>query len=149
MAGSIGSFNAQGAMPNFSDLVAVTRALAPAATSLVSAGTTDTISAAQIASGMFVRSGVATAVTATTDTATNIIAAIPNAYVGQTFSLTYVNLNTGTGVVTVVAGAGVTASGVLTIPIAGTRVFQGVVTNITIPTVFLTSLYSIGAGVAA
>ena len=151
MAGSIGSISSQGAMPNFSDLLLVTKALAPAATSFVSAGTTDVLSAAQIASGLFVRSGVATAVGSTTDTAANIIAALPNAYVGQTFALTYINLNTSTGVVTVAGGVGVTAAGTLTIPIAASRVFQGLVTNITAGSqaVFLTSLYSIGSGVAA
>lgn len=149
MAGSLGQVSAQGAIPSYTDLLGVSKALAPAATSLVSAGTTDTLSAQQILSGLFVRSGVATAVAATTDTAANIVASMVNPYVGQTFALTYVNLNTGTGVVTVAAGAGVTATGTLTIPIAGARVFQGVVTSVSPAAVVLNSLYSLGSGVAA
>lgn len=149
MAGSLGRVSSQGVIPSLTDLIAVSNALAPAATSLVSAGTTDVLSAQQVLSGLFVRSGVATAVAATTDTAANIVGAMVNPYVGQTFSLVYVNLNTGTGVVTVAAGAGVTASGTLTIPISGLRVFQGVVTNVTTPAVSLVSLYSLGSGVAA
>ena len=149
MAFSLGRITTQGAIPNVGDIIAVANALAPAAQALVSAGTTDTISPTQLLSGLFVRSGVAVAVTATTDTATNIINAMPNPYVGQTFLLFYANLNSGTGVVTVVGGVGVTTAGTLTIPIAGLRVFQGTVTNVATPTVFLNSLFSIGSGVAA
>lgn len=152
MAFSIGKASSSGLIPALGDLISMATLMAPAASSVVSAGTTDTVSAAQLLSGIVVRSGVATAVTATTDTATNIVAAMgANVFVGQTFLLFYANNNTGTGVVTFVAGAGVTTVGILTVPIAGLRVIQGSVTNITTGSnaVVLNSLFSIGAGVAA
>lgn len=149
MAGSLGFVNASGVIPNYSDVVAVMRAMAPNATSLNSSGTTQTLSAQQILSGWFIHSGATAAVTVTTDTATNIINAMVNPYVGQTFLLFYANLNTTSGAVTVAAGTGVSTSGTLTIPIAGLRVFQGTVTNVSTPAVFLQSLFQIGSGVAA
>jgi hypothetical protein len=123
----------------------------PTAASLVSAGTTDTLTAAQIASGIFVRSGATGAVSVTTDTATNIILGLgPNASVGQTFMLIYANLNTSSGAVTMAGGVGVTTVGTLTIPIAGLRLFVGTITAVgSTPTVSLVSAFSIGSGVAA
>lgn len=151
MAFSLGAVPQQGAVVSASDLLAMAKAMNPVYQALASAGTTDTLSAAQMLSGVYVRSGATAAVTATTDTATNIIAAIPNATVGQTFLLFYANLNTSSGAVTVAAGTGVTTGGTLTIPIAGLRVFVGTVTNITAgsQTVYLQSAFSVGAGVAA
>lgn len=49
----------------------------------------------------------------TTETAANIIAAIPNAYVGQTYRLKIINANAAAFAWTVTAGAGVTLSGTL------------------------------------
>lgn len=141
-----------GNIPNYGDLLAAISAGMPTATSLASAGTTDTLSAQQIASGLFVRSGASSAVASTTDTAANIVAALGSGvFVGQTFLLFYANLNTSTGVVTVAGGTGVTATGTLTIPIAGLRVFLGTVTSITAGSqaVTLQSVFSIGSGVAA
>jgi hypothetical protein len=74
-----------------------------------------TITAAQMLGGFIEFSGSTTAVTVTTDTAANIIAAMlaadPNAGVGSSFPLTLVNDNTSSGAITVAAGATVTLSG--------------------------------------
>ncbi len=150
MAFSLGKPAAQGAIPSYSDLIGMIVTANPAVVSLSSAGTTDTLNAFQLTEGIFVRSGATAAVTATTDTATNIINALgPGVYVGQTFMTFYVNLNTASGAVTVAAGTGVTTSGTMTIPIAGLRVFIGTVTNTTTPAITLQGAFSIGAGVAA
>lgn len=74
-----------------------------------------TLSAAQALGGFVEYSGSATAVTVTTDTAANIIAALsaadPNAGVGSAFLLTIVNDNTASGAITLAAGTNVTLSG--------------------------------------
>jgi hypothetical protein len=74
-----------------------------------------TITAAQMLGGFIEFSGSTTAVTVTTDTAANIIAAMlaadPNAGVGSSFMLTLVNDNTSSGAITVAAGTTVTLSG--------------------------------------
>jgi hypothetical protein len=142
----------QGSFPSMPDLLAAVKQLLGQPASLSSAGTTDTLTAAQMLSPVFVRSGATSAVTSTTDTAANIVAALgANVYVGQTFLFFYVNLNTTSGAVTVAAGSGVTTTGTLTIPVAGLRVFMGTVTNITSGSqaVVLNGVFSIGSGVAA
>lgn len=151
MAFSLGAVGNQGSIPSYGDLLNMANGLNPDLATLASAATTETLTAYQINSGIVVRSGATAAVAATTDTATNIVTALgPNAYVGMTFMLIYANLNTASGVVTVSAGTGVTTSGTLTIPVAGMRVFIGVVTAIgATPTVTLQSAFSIGSGVAA
>ena len=150
MAFSFGRPGNQGAIPSYGDLIQMLALNDPSVATLSSAGTTDTLSGYQIAAGIFVRSGATSAVAVTTDTATNILTALgPNVAVGQTFMLFYVNLNTSSGTVTVSAGTGVTATGTLTIPVAGLRVFIGTVTNVGTPAVTLNGAFSIGSGVAA
>ncbi|MES2730016.1 MAG: hypothetical protein V4621_08000 [Pseudomonadota bacterium] len=150
MAFSLGAVSNYAAIPSYGDLLAMAASLNPKVASLVSAGTTETLAGNQIAAGIFVRSGSAGAVAATTDTATNILSALgPNVSLGMTFMLIYVNLNTAAGVVTVSAGAGVTLSGTMTVPIAGLRVFIGTVTNVTTPAVTIQGAFQVGANVAA
>lgn len=77
-----------------------------------------TITAAGIAGGITNRTGSTAAFTDTTDTATNIIAALPNANVGQSFEYTYFNNTAGTATLT--GGTGVTVSGLGTLVPQGT-----------------------------
>lgn len=79
------------------------------ATSLTTVGA-GTVTAAGIAGGLTTRGGAqsATAFTDTTDTATNIIAAQPNANIGQSWEWTYKNNTDGDATMT--GGSGVTVS---------------------------------------
>lgn len=83
------------------------------ALSTVAAGT---ITAAGIAGGITSRTGSqsGTPFTDTTDTAANIIAAIPNARIGSAYE--YVYQNTTNATATVTGGSGVTVSGITSIP---------------------------------
>lgn len=65
----------------------------------------------------------------TTDTAANIVAAIPNCQVGSAFSLEIINNNSGT--MTITAGSGVTLVGTTTALTGTTRFYRGIVTNAT------------------
>ena len=69
-----------------------------------------TLTAASIVSGIINRTGPTTAFTDTTDTAANIIAALPNAVVGQSFSLWIINQTA--FVDTLAAGTGITFAGI-------------------------------------
>lgn len=86
--------------------------------STVGAGT---ITAAGIAGSITSRTGSqsATPFTDTTDTATAIIAAVPNARIGQSFEYTYQNTTNATA--TIAGGTGVTVSGITSI-VAGDTV---------------------------
>lgn len=75
---------------------------------------TGTLAAAAIVGGYIVRTGETTAATDTTDTAVAIIAAMPNANVGDAF--TFKIKNTVAFTDTIAAGAGVTLSGLTVIP---------------------------------
>ena len=83
------------------------------ALSTVGAGT---ITAAGIVGGVTTRGGAqsATAFTDTTDTAANIIAALPNPAIGRSFE--YVYVNTTDGAATLSGGTGVTVSGITVVP---------------------------------
>lgn len=72
-----------------------------------------TITAAGITGKVTTRSGATTAFTDTTDTADNIIAAIPNGNIGASFEYTYIN-NT-VAPATITGGTGVTVSGITTV----------------------------------
>lgn len=75
-----------------------------------------TLTAAALVGGVITRSGSTAAFTDTTDTAANIIAALPNAQIGESWNLSLVN--TTAFAETVSAGAGVTVSGIAT-PLPG------------------------------
>ena len=132
MAFSLNAPGNQGNIPSFGDILAAFKQGQISAATLVSASGTVTVPGSSIAAGIFVHSGSAGAVTSTTDTAANILAALgTGTFSGQTFLLFYVNLNNTAGAVTVAGGTGVTAFGTLTIPINAVRVFVGTVTSAT------------------
>lgn len=85
--------------------------LASTSLSTVGAGT---VTAAGIAGGVTNRTGSTAAYTDTTDTAANIIAALPNANIGQSFVWTYYNNTLGVGTIT--GGSGVTVTNGLVPP---------------------------------
>lgn len=113
---SIGIFlvtftNATAAVFNHVQTTALTNGPLEIITTLSTVGA-GTITAAGIAGGITSRTGAqsTTPFTDTTDTATNIIAALPNAHIGQSFEYTY--QNTTNAVATLTGGTGVTVSGI-------------------------------------
>lgn len=98
----------------------------------VDSATGVTLSAADMVGGWILRTGAATgAITDTTDTAANLVAAYnaSDTQVGSSFLL---GINNTTGqTLTLAAGSGVTVAGTATINNDNTRVFLGVFTNVT------------------
>lgn len=80
-----------------------------------------------------------------TDTATNILNAIPGAKVNQTFPLILANLNSSTGV-TMVAGTGVTLAGTNVVGGLQARLFLGQVTGSAAVTFTGCFAFSLGSG---
>lgn len=99
------------------------------------------LSAAAMVGGIITRSGSTAAYTDTTDTAANIVAAIPNAQVGTSFDLTIIN--TVAFADTIAAGAGVTLSGTTAVAASSWRRFVGTITNVAAPAV---TLKGVGSG---
>jgi hypothetical protein len=119
----------QGLAPTYGDLAQSSLNNQVGYNVLSSAGTSETITAAQLLGGFYYRSGGSTT-TATTDTAANIQALLgPNVKVGQTFWFRYGNQNSGTA--TLAAGTGVTLQGTTTVATTAVRDFIGTVTNVT------------------
>lgn len=81
----------------------------------------------QMVGGIIRRFSPGAAFTDCTDTATNIIAAIPGAKVNQTFPLLIANL--GSGLETLAGGTGVTIAGTAAIASATARLYLGQVTG--------------------
>lgn len=144
MAFSLSGFGNRGVAPSYADMIGAANLLQPFATSLSSSGTTDTLSAQQIGSGLFQRSGASTAVTSTTDTAAALITGM-DLSTGNTFLLFYSNKNTASGAVTLAAGTGVTLSGTTVIPVGATVVLSGQMTSAT--TVSLSGVAAFAGGV--
>lgn len=88
-------------------MVPLTSSALAVSTALTTVGA-GTITAAGIAGGVTNRTGATAAFVDTTDTATNIIAARPNANIGESWYWTYYNNTLGTSTIT--AAAGVTVS---------------------------------------
>lgn len=86
-----------------------------------------TYNAQSMIGGIIMRFSTGAATTDSTDTATNIVNAIPGAKVNQTFPLIVANL--GSGSLTVAAGTGVSISGTNAIGSATARLFLGQVTG--------------------
>jgi len=84
-----------------------------------SATVTATLSVAQITGGLLVGEPSGTAASYTLPTATLIDATMTNMKVNSTFTLRIVNLGTGSGIITVVVGTGITAVGNLLVAISG------------------------------
>jgi len=82
-----------------------------------------TITTAMILGGLYSRSGTNTSRTDTTDTAANILAAMPDMNIGDTYMFMVANL-TGTNAVTIAGGTGVTASGNLSVLALTTKWFM-------------------------
>lgn len=137
MAGSFGTFGNVGGYVPYADMLSAANGLQPVSFSLSSSGASETIAAAQIVGGIYIRSGATAAVTATTDTAAAIIAAL-GGRVGQTFTFSYTNSNTAAGAVTIAGGTGVTMSGTAVVPIGYTSRFIG--TIVTATTITLTNI---------
>lgn len=86
----------------------------------------DTYTGAEMVAGIIQRNSTGS-LTDSTDTATNIVNAIPGAVVGQTFPCLIANM--GSGVLTVAAGTGVTLGGTTTLSRFSIRLFLGTVTG--------------------
>lgn len=86
-----------------------------------------------------------TVITDCTDTATNIIAAIPGAKVGQSFPVILANLNSSTGV-TLAAGTGVTMAGTNVVGGLSARLFLGSVTGSNAVTLTGCFSFTLGSG---
>lgn len=86
------------------------------------------IAVATFLSGLVARSGPVGAFNDTTPTAAQIVAAIPNAIVGST-RLVFI-ANAGGGLLTMLAGAGVTLAGTTTVAAGNTRAYIVSVTSI-------------------
>lgn len=112
----LGSFTAAGQLVG---------ALPVASAVTATAGTT--LTAAQITSGLISRSGPTAAFTDTTDTATNIIAAINNMAAGDGFDLSI--QNTTAYALTLAAGTGVTLAGTTTVGATSTRRYRVTMTG--------------------
>lgn len=110
--------------------------LAPApllTVSNVSATAGTTLTGAQLAGGIINRTGPTAAFSDTTDTAANILAALPNAYVGMSVQLHVIN-NVAFAC-TLVAGTGVTLAGTTAIAASQSRAFELLVTDVATPAV--------------
>ncbi len=89
-------------------------------TSLSTAGA-GSITAAMIAGGMLVRTGPTTAFTDTPVAVAGVIAAIPNAFIGQSFTFTYQNSSAHDATLANVTG--ITFSGITVVPAGNTVVY--------------------------
>ena len=90
-----------------------------------SATATATLSVAQITGGILVGDPTSSAASYTLPTATLIDATMTNMKVNSTFTLRIVNLGTGSGIITVVVGTGITAVGNLLVAITGSAAGVG------------------------
>lgn len=78
---------------------------------------TATLTAAQVTGGVLVGDPSTSAASYTLPTASAIDAVMTNMKVGSTFDLTVINLGTSSGVITILAGTGITLVGMVTMPI--------------------------------
>lgn len=101
-----------------------------------------TYTAAELIGGMILRDCAGAGRADPTDTAVNIIAAIAQAGIGNSFEFSIVNTSDGAETITLTAGVGVTASGTMTIAQNGIKKFLCLITSATTVTI-----YSLGARV--
>lgn len=102
-------------------------------TSVAVAAAARTYTGAEMVGGLIKRYGSGP-ITDSTDTATNIVAAIPGAVVGQTFPMFLMNLGS-VSALTMAAGTGVTLTGSAVVNGLSTRLFLGTVTGSTAVTI--------------
>ena len=103
-----------------------------------------TYNAQQMIGGIIARMSAGAATTDSTDTATNIVNAIPGAKVNQTFPMLVANL--GSGALTLAAGTGVSIVGTALIGSATARLFLGQVTGSTAVTLRGCFGWNLGTG---
>jgi hypothetical protein len=113
----------------------------------VATPTAATLTAAQMLGGHIQHDAGGGNIDDTTDSATNIVAAIPNCQVGSSFEFDLENISNGAETITLVAGDGVTlgTSHVVTVLRTYVKRFKVVVTNVGTPAV---SIYVVGNSVA-
>jgi len=97
---------------------------------------TVTLTSAQMISSRLFKVTSATAVTLTTATAAEILTTMTGEGVGSTFEFTIVNVGSSVGVVTLVAGTGVTLVGLVTSAITTSSTFMGLVDSTTAITIY-------------
>ena len=107
-------------------------------------GAAATYTGTQLTGGFIRRGGQAVATTDSTDTATNIVNAIPGAVVGQTFPVMIANLSS--AALTVAAGTGVTLTGTAAISRFSTRLYLATVTGSAAVT--MTNCFEFSSGVS-
>jgi hypothetical protein len=100
---------------------------------------TATLTSAQMISSRLFKVTSATAVSLTTATAAEILTTMSGEGVGSTFEFTVVNVGSSTGVVTLVAGTGVTLVGLVTSAITTSSTFMGRVDSTTAITIYRTN----------
>lgn len=99
-----------------------------------------TISAAMIVAGFTLRSGQASTVSDTLDTAANIVAAIPNCTPGTAFVWRYGNLGAFTQ--TILAGTGITLSGTADVGAGTWREYLGTINSVAPAAITMTNVGS-------
>jgi hypothetical protein len=125
-----------GAMPTQGGMLSLINSLVQNASpvfgnflSRIYSGTTQqTYNALDMLGGVIKRYGLTGATTDSTDTATNIVNAMPGATVGQSFLMMIANL-TSTGNLTVGVNAGITITGTASIQAGYARLYVGQVTG--------------------
>ena len=100
---------------------------------------TATLTSAQMISSRLFKVTSATTVSLTTATAAEILTTMSGEGVGSTFEFTIVNVGSSTGVVTLVAGTGVTLVGLVTSAITTSSTFMGRVDSTTAITIYRTN----------
>ena len=100
---------------------------------------TATLTSAQMISSRLFKVTSATAVSLTTATAAEILTTMSGEGVGSTFEFTIVNVGSSAGVVTLVAGTGVTLVGLVTSAITTSSTFMGRVDSTTAITIYRTN----------
>jgi len=103
-------------------------------------GATVTYTAAEMVGGM-ISDANTEANAATTPTATQLIAAIPNAAIGSSFLFILKNASAGAYTITLTAGVDITITGTATVAQNNTKIFLVVVTSVTSHTA---TIYSLG-----
>ena len=103
-----------------------------------------TYTAAMLLGGIILRDPNGGARSDVTDTAANIVAAIPGCMAGSSFEFQVQNNASGAYTITVTAGAGVTLAGTMTIAQSNAKKFLAIVTNATAGSEAVT-IYSLGA----
>lgn len=97
-----------------------------------------TLTAIALISGLIMRTGPIAAYIDTTDTATNILAAMITPEIGDSFDFTVVN---GVAFIdTLAAGAGVTLEGITAIAASAVRRYRATVTGIITPAITITGI---------